>query len=331
MKNDNWREEIEDIFEMHGPYVALQYIDKEYGNALDGSLDSIRASIYFRWQEYEKAEELIEKTKQKIKELSLEDQLVWYTTAVGVFIHKQQYVKAFTLVRDAVAKFPEDIMLLNQLALVNYKLGHKPYVKSYEELMAKHPMHPAIMVAYAELLFQEHKDIEAEKLLHKVLEVDENNIKALDMMGYICAEKQQDHKALDYFVKSSEIWPFNLNRLLSLCEIAMLTRDYANAEKAYRYALKYYPNNGALNRGFAILLLQIRGSDKEEMLAYAKKGVELLPNLSKSHLVLAYAYAHNELWKNAQETIKEVYKYPPIEGDVKTLERQIQEKLSSSN
>lgn len=321
-----WKEGIENIFQLHGPEMALQAIsvDNEENREIPYAIREIaKASIFYRGANYDEAEKIINTISNEIKELELVYQAEWQVIAIGVHVFYNRYQEALKILEESIKVNPNNLDLYNQLAYVQDKLGIKSYSISYPELLKKFNDHYEVKIEYASYLFYRKENDKAKEIALEVIEKDPNNVKALDILGYIALENMEDQKAYDYLIKSSEIWPFNKKRLQSLANIALLNRDKDGEEKAYRYALQFYKTDGEFNLKLLTILLNTPNRDTNEVIELGNKVLQYLPDNVRSYFLCAYAYYLGGKIQDANNILKECYAFKEIPQGVYELQEKI--------
>lgn len=103
---------------------------------------------------------------------------------------------------------------------------------------------------------------------------------------------------------------------LTIAENALKTGRYRQALKIYRSIVIEEPGNALVRQGLAQALLRMRAHD--EAITESKKAIELNPNLSLPHVVMAYAYYSKNDFESFRYKAQEAYKLDPVSADVLT-------------
>ena len=193
---------LEEVYQIHGPYVAIQFIDTQT-TLPDWMVLLSKASICYRTAQFSQAQVYLESIVEFRATIPDDFQPEWYSTQAGIYFQTENHKAMKQVLDEGVQKFPSNITLQNFSAWVNDKLGVQPYEERYTELVQLFGDRYEIKESYADFLFRKGADDLAEPLAKDVLEQDSNNVKALDILGYIALDRTDDAVAYSYFQSRS--------------------------------------------------------------------------------------------------------------------------------
>jgi len=112
-----------------------------------------------------------------------------------------------------------------------------------KEAMQLDPGNVAITLQYANLLWHAKRSDEAKKLYADVLKDDPKNRYAIEAMGYIAREQNDDAAAERYFQQFASEYPDDYVPHLALGDLYTSTSEFERANGAYEQAFKRAPRN----------------------------------------------------------------------------------------
>ncbi|MFH1768841.1 MAG: tetratricopeptide repeat protein [Candidatus Omnitrophota bacterium] len=127
-----------------------------------------------------------------------------------------------------------------------------------------------------EVLLDEKDYGRAEENCRKILSIDRESYIAYNFLGRIYMDKGEEEKAIDYFSKSIDIYPYQPSLFLA---IASLKNKLGNAKEvflSFEQGLKYNPEDFSLNYNLGLLYL-LEKQDPHKALALLNKAESLRP------------------------------------------------------
>ncbi|HEY6626692.1 MAG TPA: tetratricopeptide repeat protein, partial [Ignavibacteriaceae bacterium] len=128
----------------------------------------------------------------------------------GLYFDNQRYEDAETIMREAIALFPNDFA-------VNLILGLS--------------------------LSQQNKALEAKDYLKKAVELNPSDVNSLSAYGFTLSQLQENEEAVEYLNRALRIDPNNVNVLGQLGLIYNNLKMMAESDSLYEYALQIDPQN----------------------------------------------------------------------------------------
>ncbi len=115
-----------------------------------------------------------------------------------------------------------------------------------KEAMQLDPNNTAIILQYANLLWRAKRVDESKKLYNGVLKADPKNRYALEAMGYIAREENDNAAAERYFNELASDYPDDYVPFLALGDLYTSTMQFDRANAAYEQAFKCAPQNSVV-------------------------------------------------------------------------------------
>ena len=110
------------------------------------------------------------------------------------------------------------------------------------------PNNTSITLQYANLLWHMKRTEEARKLYAEVLKSDPKNRYALEAMGYIAREENDNAAAERYFNQLASDYPDDYVPYLALGDLYTATMQFDRANASYEQAFKRAPRNADRDR-----------------------------------------------------------------------------------
>tara|TARA_B100001758_G_C18414900_1_gene618798 strand:+ start:2129 stop:3415 length:1287 start_codon:yes stop_codon:yes gene_type:complete len=156
----------------------------------------------------------------------------------GKLVEGGKFNEALTLSQELNRDYPDDIRVLNNMALAYKNLGHTNEARNIFLKIIEMDHDPKLSAVYSNagsLLFnlgETKKSIEANKIAIKFNEKDHN---ALNNMGLAFSELGDLDNAIDSYKRSLEINPKHDATNYNLANIYRITRNYKEAIKLYDF------------------------------------------------------------------------------------------------
>ncbi|HYY68195.1 MAG TPA: tetratricopeptide repeat protein, partial [Terriglobales bacterium] len=112
-----------------------------------------------------------------------------------------------------------------------------------QQAMALDPQNLNINLQYATLLWKTQRKEQAHKLYSEVLAKDPKNRFALEGLGYLSREMNDNKAAEQFFKRLAATYPDDYVAYLALGDLYTSTRDFQRADDSYREAAKHAPKN----------------------------------------------------------------------------------------
>ena len=144
--------------------------------------------------------------------------------------------------------FPDDVrglVIEGQLQLARGQQGEA--LKTFADLVSRVPDEPQFAYQYAQLLEEDGRVAEAERVLRSLLERDPDDANALNALGYMFAERgERLDEAVDLLTRALKIEPGNASFLDSLGWAYFKQGQLAAAEKPLAEAAAKMPANSVI-------------------------------------------------------------------------------------
>ena len=156
----------------------------------------------------------------------------------------EQIAAAEVLVRDMKIKGPARAEFLRVRASIRSGSDDVKGAESdLKEAMQLDPGNTAITLQYANLLWHAKRADEAKKMYSEVLKADPKNRYAIEAMGYIAREQNDNAAAERYFQQFASEYPEDYVPHLALGDLYTSATQFDRANKAYEQAYKRAPQS----------------------------------------------------------------------------------------
>ena len=142
----------------------------------------------------------------------------------------------------------------------------------------------------------------AEDDLKKILDIDENNLKALFLLGSVFIQTGQLDNAIKYLDKVIKIDPNIANVHNNLGIVYIKLKEFENAKKFLNKALDINPSHLDAYNSLGIVYTEL--GDMNEALFNVKKALELNPNFVSAYNNLGLIYKKFEYFNEAEVSFK---------------------------
>lgn len=153
----------------------------------------------------------------------------------------------------------------------------------------------------------------AEDNLKKILDIDENNLKALFILGSVFIQTEQLDSAIDYLNKVNNIDPNIANVHNNLGIVYIKLKKFQDAKKFFNKTLEINPSHLDAYNSLGIVYAEL--GDQNQALFNVKKVLELNSNFVSAHNNLGLIYKKFEHFNEAETSFKKA-----IEIDFKFIE-----------
>jgi len=206
---------------------------------------------------------------------------------------------------------PQEVNVLNSLGVCYGHLGQMD--KALEYFRRAQKAAPEDYMAYYNLgyaLMGRGKLAEAKQQLERALELNPDHADTLFQLGRLAQGEGQLNQALEYFRRaaSQEKYPRAVQRHLG--EALSAAGRFAEAEQAFKEAVKLKPNDAAALSGLAGLYLD-RGANREIALSLARRAGELEPAVARHQRVAARALFELGRLAEAQKLLEQAISRHP--------------------
>lgn len=163
----------------------------------------------------------------------------------------------------------------------------------------------------------QNKQAEAEKMLRDLLHRDPDEGQALEQLSQILIDEGRTQEAID-LLKQAAVDSSSPDIYDLLGDAYAQSKDYADAESAYRNAIEQDPDDPGHRHGLADAL--VAESKYPEAVVQYKKLTELEPGTADNYLRLTELYRHLGQFDNAQASLEQAKQLEP--GSLEVLYNQ---------
>lgn len=149
----------------------------------------------------------------------------------------------------------------------------------------------------------------AEDNLKKILSIDENNLKALFLLGSVFIQTGKFESSIKYLDKVIKIDPNIANAQNNLGIVYIKLKKFETAKKFLNKALDINPNHLDAFNSLGIVYAEM--GDLNEALLNVKKALELNPNFVSAHNNLGLIYKKFEHFHDAETSFKKALELNP--------------------
>ncbi len=149
----------------------------------------------------------------------------------------------------------------------------------------------------------------AEDNLKKIIDIDENNLKALFLLGSVFIQIGQLDNSIKYLEKVIKIDPNIVNAHNNLGIVYIKLKKFENAKKFLNKVLDINPNHLDAYNSLSIVYAEL--GDFNKALFNAKKALELNPNFVSAHNNLGLIYKKFEHFNEAETSFKKAIELNP--------------------
>jgi len=213
---------------------------------------------------------------------------------------QKHYAEAEKLFRQALDKDPASSEGL--AGLMNTYIAQKQYDKAISAANAQIAKSPNVSNFYDLLgtaLFDGKDDSAgAEAALRKSIDLDKNNMDALQKLGKVQIRGGATDKALDLYVQAIKNNPRETSLYLLAGQLYEAKNDLDQAKAMYQQALSISPDNPLASNNLAYVLLQ-QGGNTDVALSMAQTARRGMPNSGNAADTLGWAYYQKGIYQSA--------------------------------
>jgi|CZKS01.1.fsa_nt_gi tetratricopeptide (TPR) repeat protein len=194
-----------------------------------------------------------------------------------VYASQGQTQKAADIITEALKKWPDALVLLEQMAAIRARNGN------YDAAIGQ---------------------------LRQLLDKDPKSVETMQRLGEMYEAKGDHGQAISSYQRALELAPTNIDIGLTLADTLALAGRNAEAKQHYEGLLKLYPDNpGALNN--LAFFLADSGGDLDEALRLAQRALAKVPNQPAFSDTVGYIYLKKGLTDAAMRTFGSVVRKNP--------------------
>lgn len=194
-----------------------------------------------------------------------------------VYASQGQTQKAADTITEALRKWPDALVLLEQMAAIRARSGN--YDAAIEQL-------------------------------RQLLAMNPKSVDTIRRLGDMYEAKGDHAEAIAAYQRALELAPTNVNIGLTLADTLAYAGRNADAKRHYEGLLKVYPDNpGALNN--LAFFLADSGGDLDEALRLAQRALAKYPNQAAFSDTIGYIYLKKGMTDAAVQTLESVVRKNP--------------------
>jgi cellulose synthase operon protein C len=232
-----------------------------------------------------------------------------YVQMGTVQLAQDHYSEAEKLYQQALEKDPSSGDGLS--GLMNTYFVQKEFDKAIVAANAQIARSPNTSNFYDLLgtaLFNGKKDYPgAEAALRKAVELDKNNVDAIDKLGKVQVQEGSADRALALYQQSIKDKPREVSFYLLSGELYEAKQDWEHAKAMYQQALSISPDNPLASNNLAYLLLN-EGGNVDVAMSMAETARRRMPDSSNVADTLGWAYYKKGVYQSAISQFQEALK-----------------------
>ena len=279
--------------DIDGLLQTAQQIIAAHPNSADGFLlkgiaDTVRQKFSDASQDAQRAMQLAPQSPAPLVEMG------------NVHLAQKQYAAALEFYQQALDRDPSSAEALS--GVMNTCFAQKQYDKAIAAANAQIGKFPNSSNFYDLLgtaLFNGKKDSSAaEAALSRAVELDKNNVDAIEKLGKIQIGRGATDQALSLYGDAIRQNPKQVVFYVLTGEIYAARQDWDEAKAMYQEALSIQPEQPMASNNLAYIMLE-QGGNVDVAFAMAQTARRGLPDSSNAADTLGWAYFHKGLYQSA--------------------------------
>ena len=232
-----------------------------------------------------------------------------YVQLGNVQMAQKHFSEAEKFYQQALEKDPSSSDgLFSLMHLYAYQKNYDKAIAAANAQIVKSPKNSSFYELLAVALLEGKNDYAgAESNLRKALELDKNNVDAIEKLGKVLVQEKQPDQALALYTQAAKDHPSEVRFTILSGELYESKQNWDQAQAMYQQALNVSPDNPLASNNLAFLILQHGGNiDVALNLAQtARRGMSNSPNAADT---LGWAYYKKGIYQSAitqfQEAIR---------------------------
>jgi tetratricopeptide (TPR) repeat protein len=181
--------------------------------------------------------------------------------------------------------------------------------------IAKSPNNSNFYDLLGTALFNGKKDLPgAETALRKAIELDKNNIDALEKLGKVQVQEGNLDNALALYLQSIKDNPREVTFYILAGELYEAKKDWDHAKAVYQQALSISPDNPLASNNLAYVMLE-QGGNIDVAMAMAQTARRGLPDSPNTADTLGWAYYRKGIYQSAITQFQEALRLSEKRGE----------------
>ena len=232
-------------------------------------------------------EKILEFNPQKPREVKPQKAQSFFNLG-GALMNVERFEKALVMFKMGHAIDPEEINILQQMAIAQYRLDDKEgAAESAEKALAVAGDDPKILNIAATIYLQAENFEKSAEILEKVVEIQPDNMDALFNLAIAYKQLDKGDKALDLFAKSVEANPTDADAWYQLGLLADKIDSFDRAIEAFTKVTELQASNArawaALSRVYARKSEVSEGDVAEECVKKATEAFQMYEALQSQN------------------------------------------------
>jgi tetratricopeptide (TPR) repeat protein len=223
-----------------------------------------------------------------------------YVQMGNVHLAQKQYADALKYYQGALEKDPGSSEGLS--GVMNTYFVQKQFDKGIEAAnaqIAKSPGNSAFYDLLGTALFNGRKDLPAAgAALQKAVDLDKNNVDALEKLGKVQIQQGATDKALALYQQAIKDNPRDVRIYILSGEMYEAKHDYDHAKAMYQQALGLQPDHPLASNNLAYVMLE-QGGNVDVALAMAQTARRGMPDSPNAADTLGWAYYQKGIYQSA--------------------------------
>jgi tetratricopeptide (TPR) repeat protein len=234
----------------------------------------------------------------------------------NIQLAQKHYAEAAKFYQQALDKDPSSTEGLS--GVMNTYVAQKQFdnaIAAANTQIAKSPNNANFYDLLATALFNGKKDLPgAEVALHKAIELDKNNIDALEKLGKVQVEEGSADKALALYQQSIKDNPREVIFYILSGELYETKKDWDQAKGMYQQALGVSPDHPLASNNLAYVILQ-QGGNVDVAMGLAQTARRGMPDSPNAADTLGWAYYQKGVYDSAISQFQEALRLGEKRGD----------------
>ena len=181
--------------------------------------------------------------------------------------------------------------------------------------IAKSPNNANFYDLLGTALFNGKKDLPgAEAALHKAIELDKNNVDAIEKLGKVQVQSGSADKALALYLQAARDNPREARFYILSGELYEANKDWDHAKGMYQQALSISPDQPLASNNLAYVMLQ-QGGNIDVAMGLAQTARRGMPDSPNAADTLGWAYYQKGIYQSAISQFQEALRLGEKRGD----------------
>jgi tetratricopeptide (TPR) repeat protein len=233
----------------------------------------------------------------------------------NIQLAQKHYADAETFYQQALDKDPSSTEGLSGLmnTYIAQKQPEKAIAAAYAQI-AKLPNNSNFYDLLGTALFNGKKDLPgAEANLRKAIQLDKNNVDALEKLGKVQIQEGSVDQALALYQQSIKDNPREVGFYILCGELYESKKNWDQAKSLYQQALAIAPDNPLASNNLAYVILE-QGGNVDVAMGMAQTARRGMPDSPNAADTLGWAYYHKGIYQSAISQFQEALRLTEKRG-----------------